>query len=614
MRKKYKIQRIHKDEEKLQLTITSISKFGEGVDLKNDLPLFISGAIQGEEVIVQKTTRTQNYETAIVTEVLKPSSKRVTPFCKYYGSCTGCQLQHIQYEEQLVIKKTRVQEALNKITKLSNVSIKNTIPAPETTHYRNHARFTVRYGGKLGFVNKNTREFIQIDECKIMNKGINDKINQLQNKCEETSQLSIRHSNINNSFLIQPNLKSDQINLETGQKHYRETVNEIPFKVASPSFFQVNTAQIPTMGEIIKTHLAFKGSEIIIDAYAGVGTFAGLLSPYVKKIFAIEESPSAIQDGKDSLGHLTNIEFIQGKTESVLDNISENIDAIIVDPPRKGCDIQSIKSILKMKPNNIIYVSCDPDTLARDLQLLLNGMYKIDLIQPLDMFPHTHHVETIVVLTKQICSNIILASSSPRRRKILELANIDFIVKEPNNLEYSADRNPEIYVENISMSKAKEIAKIESSGIIIGSDTIVYSDNEILEKPKTIQHMKTMLESLSGSNHKVTTGISIIDLDKKIEISKSLSTLVSMKTITSEMLTKYIESGRGFDKAGAYSIQDPEFNFVESIEGCYLNVVGLPLCLLDELFVQLGYSLYLSNRDNMHELCNSSKYQRIGNI
>ena len=123
-----------------------------------------------------------------------------------------------------------------------------------------------------------------------------------------------------------------------------------------------------------------------------------------------------------------------------------------------------------------------------------------------------------------------------------------------------------------------------------------------------------MLKSLSANNHKVTTGISIIDLDNNIEISKSLSTIVAMKTITNELLEKYIESGRGFDKAGAYSIQDTEYNFVETIHGCYLNVVGLPLCLLDELFVQLGYSLYLSNRDNTHELCNSSKYQRIGNI
>ena len=368
------------------------------------------------------------------------------------------------------------------------------------------------------------------------------------------------------------------------------------------------------MGEIIKNHLDFKGSEVIIDAYAGVGTFAGLLSPYVKNIIAIEESPSAIQDGKDSLIKQKNIEFIQGKTESVLGNITENIDAIIVDPPRKGCDAQSIESILTMKPKNIIYISCDPDTLARDLQLLLNGMYKIDLIQPLDMFPHTHHVETIVILTKQIYSDIILASSSPRRRKILELANIKFSIEEPINPENSSLTNPEKYVEDISFSKAKEIAKTQSSGIIIGSDTIVYSDNEILEKPKTIEHMRSMLKSLSAKNHKVITGISIIDLDKNIETSKSLSTIVTMKTINDEFLEKYIESGRGFDKAGAYSIQDTEYDFVETIHGCYLNVVGLPLCLLDELFVQLGYSLYLSNRDNAHELCNSSKYQRIGNI
>ena len=170
-----------------------------------------------------------------------------------------------------------------------------------------------------------------------------------------------------------------------------------------------------------------------------------------------------------------------------------------------------------------------------------------------------------------------MASSSPRRKKILELANIKFNIKEPINPEYSSLTNPEKYVEDISMSKAKEIAITEKSGIIIGSDTIVYSDNEILEKPKTIEHMRSMLKSLSANNHKVTTGISIIDLDNNIEISKSLSTIVAMKTITNELLEKYIESGRGFDKAGAYGIQDYAGLFIKDIKGSYDNIVGFPI-------------------------------------
>ena len=613
MRKKYKIQRITEDEQ-LQLKITGTSKYGEGVYLNEDLPIFISGSIEGEEVIVKKTTRTQNYETADVISVINPSVDRVTPFCKYYGACTGCQLQHIKYEKQLEMKKKKVEEALQKITKLNHICIEDTLPASSTTHYRNHARFTVRYGGKLGFVNKNTRQFIQIDECKIMNEGINNKINDLQNKCAETSQLSIRHSNTSDSFLIQPKLMSKEINVPTGQTHYIETVEEIPFRVASPSFFQVNPNQVSLMANIIKNHLNLNGTEVMIDAYAGVGTFAGILSPYVRKIFAIEESPSAIQDGESSLSHLSNIEFIQGKTETVLPNINEEFDTIIVDPSRKGCDIGAIKSILKMKPQNIIYISCDPDTLARDLQLLLNGFYKITLIQPLDMFPHTHHIETIVILSKQIHSEIILASSSPRREKILELANISFQINKPTNPEYSNELDPEKYVEDISMSKAKEIAKAKRTGIIIGSDTIIYANNKIIEKPGTNEEMRSMLKLLSGNTHNVITGISIIDLDNDRKITNSLTTIVHMNKILGSVLEEYIESGYGFDKSGGYSIQDTKYNLVKSIKGCYLNVAGLPLCLLDELFVQLGYSLYLSNSADNHAVCNSSRYQLTGDI
>ena len=175
-------------------------------------------------------------------------------------------------------------------------------------------------------------------------------------------------------------------------------------RVASPSFFQVNTSQAENLIRLVRDGLELDASDVLVDAYAGVGVFAILLSPYVARAIAIEESASAVQDGKSNAEGLRNVEFVQLKTEEALLNLEEICelteapDAVILDPPRTGCHPQAIESLLRLKPRKVAYVSCDPPSLARDLDVLVKGGYEAVRVQPVDMFPQTYHVESVTIL------------------------------------------------------------------------------------------------------------------------------------------------------------------------------------------------------------------------
>ena len=274
-----------------------------------------------------------------------------------------------------------------------------TNPAPESFNYRNHARFTVRFGGQLGFSNRITRRFVRVDDCMLMDPKINGFLSQLQDNASETTNLSIRVGTNTGDYLIQPELSGPDIDFKTGQKWYKENMLNREFRVASPSFFQVNTKQAEFMINLVGDKLGLNGNEILVDAYAGVGVFASLLSNRVRKVIAVEESQAAVKDALFGLNDLDIVHYIQGKTEEILQELKEEIDVIILDPPRTGCHPQAIVSVMSAKPNKIAYVSCDPPSLARDLNMLVQGGYQIDSVDPIDMFPQTYHTECVVILS-----------------------------------------------------------------------------------------------------------------------------------------------------------------------------------------------------------------------
>jgi len=383
------------------LKLYKMGNMGTALAAYKGVEIEVLGGINQELVkarIYRFTRKKKPVIVGIVVEVLQASEYRIQPLCPYYGPCSGCQLQHIKYEKQLLYKKQLIMDQFSEYSNLEHAIILNTIPSPDQWNYRNHARFTVRFNGQLGFSNRITKRFVRVDKCMLMNDGINDVLDELQDLVEETTSISVRNGINTDEILIQPKLYSDRIDLETGQKWYTEILNDKKFRIASPSFFQVNTLQAEKMILLVGDLLQLTKTDVLVDAYSGVGVFATLLANRVKKVIAIEESFSAIEDGESDSSNTGNLQFMMGKTEHVLPEIMETIDALILDPPRVGCHPDVINSILKVKPRRIAYVSCDPETLARDLDKLVAGGYITKQILPIDMFPQTYHVESISLL------------------------------------------------------------------------------------------------------------------------------------------------------------------------------------------------------------------------
>ena len=367
----------------------------------------IAGGIPGERALVRiyrYRRRRKDMVSGIVSRVLEASPDRVTPKCGYCGPCSGCQWQHISYPAQLELKRETVEGCLRRYDSLSGAEVLPTLAAPGEYYYRNHARFTVRMGGQLGFSNRTTRRFVRIEHCMLMDHVINGALSEFQDKSGETTNMSLRVGKNTGDLLVQPTFQNPDIGIPSGQTHYAERMMGRDLRVASPSFFQVNTAQAENLVNLVRDGLELQRGEVLVDAYAGVGVFAILLSPYVARAIAIEESASAVQDGKLNADGLDNVEFVQLKTEEALADLIEICDldkspqAVILDPPRTGCHPQAIESMLKLKPEKAAYVSCDPPSLARDLDMLVNGGYEVRMVQPVDMFPQTYHVESVTIL------------------------------------------------------------------------------------------------------------------------------------------------------------------------------------------------------------------------
>ncbi len=361
--------------------------------------VLVFGGIPGEEGRVEIFHFNRKRTAARVVEVVNPSPERVEPICPYYGQCTGCQWQHIHYEEQLNIKQRMVCEALKMTGGIPDDLVLPVVPSPQMLGYRNHARFTVRKDGSLGYVNRDTRRFLRIDECLLMCSGINRIISHLQDNCGETTQLSIRYGVNTDDWLIQPSMKAEKIPLKSGQKYYQETLKGHRFRVSSPSFFQVNTLQAERMADLVAHRLGLKGDELVVDAYAGVGTFAVMIAPFVSKVIAIEEAASANEDARINTEGLSNVELIEAKTETVLGDLPQTPDVLILDPPRVGCRPDALEALMAHPPKRIVYVSCDPRALARDLKILCEGPFQLEEILPVDLFPQTHHIECLATLS-----------------------------------------------------------------------------------------------------------------------------------------------------------------------------------------------------------------------
>ena len=390
------------------LTVNA-GKFDEGglaTTELNGAHVTVAGAVPGERVSARVVKIYPDRVATRVVSVEKKSEYRVEPKCRYFGECSGCQWQHIDYARQLEIKREMVVDALSIYGSLRYAEVANTLPSPNRFSYRNHARFTVGRGdenGSAGFMNADSRRFVRINECIIMDDRINEVLAYLQGRLDRMTQFSVRVGSNTGDMLIQPLMPAEIQDVPSGRQRYTEKVRGAKFQVAASSFFQVNTAMLSAVVDEIVKMLELDGDDTLVDLYCGVGTFTRLLSPYVRKVIGIEESASAMEDARINCSDVDNVSFIKGKAELVATELSgsdDTVDIAIIDPPRIGCHPQALKVLNVLSPRRIMMVSCNPITMARDLDALCSSGFKLVSVSPADMFPQTRHVESLALLER----------------------------------------------------------------------------------------------------------------------------------------------------------------------------------------------------------------------
>lgn len=402
--------------------ITNLDHYGRGIGKYYNKTIFVDNALPSEEVNVKITNNKKNYFEAVVTNYLKKSENRVDPICPYFEICGGCNIMHMTYQNQLEYKQNKVIEIMKKFAGIDSSIIKNIISV-EQFNYRN--KITLQVSKKIGLYKKASYEIVNIDKCHISNCNINKIIEKLNKmNLENINQIIIKSSlntndimvvfsiynKINEKYLVD-SLKDDVTaiikkykNEEKclyGKSSIIEKINDYQFYISPSSFFQVNTKCMEKLYDKVKEYIKPDKEMCILDLYCGTGTIGIYLSKYVKDVIGVEINKSAVKDAikNANLNDVDNIKFICADVKDVIKDY-KNKDAIIVDPPRAGLSKEAVNNLIKLNANKIVYVSCDPITLARDINIL-KEFYNLKEITPVDMFPNTYHVETVTLLSKK---------------------------------------------------------------------------------------------------------------------------------------------------------------------------------------------------------------------
>ncbi len=422
------------------IQIDRLGIYGEGVGRLDDgRTLFVDGALPGEIVEVRLYEEHARYARAEIVKILSVSPQRQKAPCPYFGKCGGCQLMHLDYLKQLEMKQQKVADALIRIGKL-NVEVLPCIPSPLELGYRNKIQLPALPGDpmRLGLYAQSSHDLVEIDRCMI-HCHLGDYVFQKVQEILKASNVDIKHLLIKTSISTHqalvilvtsekkplfsiaeqilnavPEVKGvvQNINPSTsnrvlgttfhtlaGSDSIEEKLSGLSFKVSAASFFQVNPLQAEKLYEKAVEYADLKGDEVVLDAYCGVGTLSLILAKKAKEVIGIECVEEAIQNAKENSlkNQIFNATFICAKAENVA---LKPIDVVVVNPPRKGCEASFLEAVIALKPKKMVYISCDPATLARDLALLCAKGFQVEFVQPFDMFPQTAHVETIVKLKK----------------------------------------------------------------------------------------------------------------------------------------------------------------------------------------------------------------------
>jgi 23S rRNA (uracil1939-C5)-methyltransferase len=447
--------------EKVVLKIEALANSPDGIGKINNFVVFVPYVVPEDEVKVLITEVRKNFARGKLLSLIKPSEYRVKPICASFGECGGCHWQHIDYKKQLEYKDLLIKNAFSKI----EAKIKPIIPAKKIFYYRNKSQFPVdNFNKKIGLYALKSHYVVDLKECNLVLNSINDVYREIKKYLEKVNYniLNLRHVVIRgsetqgsllvvfvlkdenlekveslikyikqkfsfgsakdcrynengNSFIsILCNINDKDTNVILGDKTIKiygdgilkEVLDGIEYNFSSLSFFQTNTEQTLILYRLIKSYINDNKDSIALDLYCGVGTVALFIADKFKEIIGVDEERSAISDARDNakINNIKNCKFLYGKVEDILvklirDNMS--VDTVILDPPRKGCNKDVLLNLRKLNVSNLIYVSCDIATLARDIYILIEEGFRVEEIQPIDMFPNTYHIETVVKMGKQ---------------------------------------------------------------------------------------------------------------------------------------------------------------------------------------------------------------------
>lgn len=385
----------------------------------NGKAVFVPFTLPGELVKISPLVEQKNYTIAELTEVSTPSPNRILPVCPVYGSCGGCHYQHVDPKTQKEIKTAIFTEQLTKIGKLVEPRVLPILSNDAVLGYRNNIQFTPNEKGKLAFVGREPDyPLVEVQNCPIAAPGLNKVASTLEFDPDMMiDRVSIREGSdgimvILGSELIElpeiavegdysvVHVTEDDSVVIAGNDHILIDVLERSFKVSAGSFFQVNTAMAEVMVKTVLDAADIRPTDTVFDVYCGVGLFSAFIAPLATKLICIEESPSACEDFVVNLDQFDNVELYEADAGEALPNIDQKADVVIIDPPRAGIDKKVLDRIVELSPRKIVYVSCDPSTLARDVSRFTAAGYHLEYAQPLDMFPNTYHIEAVALMIK----------------------------------------------------------------------------------------------------------------------------------------------------------------------------------------------------------------------
>lgn len=444
----------------IEVNITGLGSSGEGVGKADGFTFFVHGALPGEKISVKLFQVKKSYASGRILNILEESSQRVKPQCAFYEKCGGCQLQHLSYEGQLAVKRQQVKDAIERIGHITGCEVLPVLGMENPWHYRNKMQFpAAKTEGKIqiGCYAALTHNVINIDDC-LIQKQANNKIMQVVRQWmqqfniaaydETTGKGVVRHvmgrvgaktgevmavivtacydiphagelvtmlkTEVDGLKSIVQNINKKRTNIIMGAKNrvlygkstIKDRLGNLKFNISPLSFFQVNSAQTEKLYATALDFAALSGKETVIDCYCGTGTISLYLAQKARKVYGIEIVEPAIKDANENakVNNIANAEFICGDAAVEMPALLKSgvkPDTVLLDPPRAGCDKKVLAAIAGVKPEKIVYVSCNPASLARDMAFLTENGYKAVKAQPVDMFPMTVHIETVVLLGRE---------------------------------------------------------------------------------------------------------------------------------------------------------------------------------------------------------------------